>query len=234
MQSISGSQTSPDKVSANTNSTGGISPTLASSCFGSGFGGLANLLTSDKDIIARNGTAINYPNSGPQNCNATTDSLPSNVSLNIGDSVTFQINLCNTSASSSASQVMVTDHMNNLQQVPNSPDWGARYDGASLTYDGTTNSGQANHYYVTGTPPNQTLVFNLSSVADNVTVNSTIPLTYSAQLITASTSGNSSRFMNGFTAVFNPGSGPNQSVTRSTPFIPFYIGNVLPSIKEIP
>jgi hypothetical protein len=235
VQSSSGSQTSPDKVAGNTNSSGGVSPTLSSSCSGSGSGGVANLLTSDKDIIARNGTAINYPNSGPQSCNATTDSLPSNVSLNVGDSVTFQINLCNSSSANPASQIQVTDNMTNLQRIPGSSDWGARYNGTSLIYDGTTNSGQANHYYVIGSAPNQTLVFNLSSPADNIGVNSAIPLTYQAQLITPpGASGNSSRFMNSFTAVFNPGSGPNQSVTRSTPYIPFYIGNGGPSIQEIP
>ena len=236
VQSISGSQTSPDKVAANTNSSGGISPTLAYSCSGSASNGVANLLTSDKDIIAINGVGINYPNSGPQACNATTDALPSNVSLNIGDSVTFQINLCNTSASSPASQIVVTDSMTNLQQVPNSPTyWNAWYNGNALIYSSSPTA-SADHYYVTGTAPNQSLVFNLTGSGDNVLADGPPQsLTYQAQLITpAGATGNSSRFMNSFTAVFNPGSGPNQSVTRSTPYIPFYIGNVLPSIQEIP
>ena len=217
---------SPDKIPSPT----AVSPTV--SCGGGPLG--ANLLPSDKDITQLNGSNIPYPNSGPQACNAQTDALPSSVTFKVGDNVTFQINLCNVSSSSPASNMSVSDNMTNLQQIPGSSDWSATYNGSPLAYDGTSNSGLSDHYYITGTAPNQTINFNLSRSADNVNANSTNVITYKAQMITPpGFSGNSSRFHNSFVVYFSS-LGINYNVSRATPYIPFYINTGGADIHEIP
>jgi hypothetical protein len=209
-------------VPADQNNSG----TSPNTCSG---GGNVNLLTSDKDIIAINGnTVLSSGNQPPQSCNATTDILPVDNYLNIGDVLTFQISLCNT-GTDPATGITVNDVMVNLQQAGGN--WNAKYNGQALIYDGATNSGLVNHYHVTGTSPNQTLVFNLTSSADDVAVNSAGTLTYNAQLFAPQdTSGNIGRFSNQFTAYFNP----SQSVARATPLLPFSLGKGIPTIREIP
>jgi uncharacterized repeat protein (TIGR01451 family) len=217
-------------VAANQNTTG-TTPGASGSC-GGGSGG-PNLTTSDKDIIALNGSQILYSGLPPQSCNASTDVLPSSISLNSTDVLTFQINLCNTGGQS-ATSVSVSDTMTNMQQVPGSANWGALYNGSSLTYDGSANSGLVDHYYVSGTAPNQTLTFKLSTPAspgNDIPAGSASTLTITGQLIAPQNTGsNIVRFSNSFTANFSS----TQTVVRSTPLLPFFRGKGSPTINEVP
>jgi hypothetical protein len=215
-------------VAASQNATGGT--TAGNSC-GSGTGG-PNLLPSDKDIIAINGNLVlNSGNQPPQACNGSTDVLPTGTTLQAADVLTFEINLCNTGGKS-ATTVSVSDVMVNLQMPTGAVNWSAYYNGSLLNYTGTSNTNTANTYYVTGTAPNQTLHFNLTSdPSDSVLAGSVNTLTYKAQLVApANTGSNVIRFSNSFTAYFSS----TQTVNRSTPLLPFYRGKGSPTIIEVP
>ncbi len=192
---------------------------------------VANLGDSDKDIVSVNGTA-----EAASACNSFTDPLPANTTLNIGDNLGFQINLCNDQGQATTTSITVTDTMVNLQMP--SAGWQAKYTVGSvvtpLTYDGTVNSGSANHYYVSGTAPNQTLTFNLTKTADNIAAGAIANLTFTAQLtVPSGTTATQSRFQNTFNISYNGGGG-GSNLSRSTPWLPFYTGNGNPSIIEVP
>jgi len=180
----------------------------------------ADLSSSDKDIISKNGTAINYVNTGgpPQACNHSTDSVPTSTTFSLGNVLSFQINLCNNinTSKATASNITVTDTLLNLQ-IPSSG-WNAKYNGVSITPT------------VTGSAPNQVLTFNLT--AYTIPKNTVSTITFDAQLFTAAT-GNSSRFENTFSISYNNGA---SQITQNgnTPLLPFYIGSSAPVIKEVP
>lgn len=202
-----------------TNSGSG-NPTSINAC------DLANLGDSDKDIVAVNGNAA----AGTSNaCNSSTDALPSTTVLNAGDKLKFQINLCNDFGIGTASGIRVSDTMINLVTAPVTG-WNANYNGAALTYDGTTNSGLADHYFLSGTAPNQSLSFNLTSSTDNINAGAGSTLTFEALLKSPGTSGSIARFQN----CFNIGYNSSLQVNRCTPLLPFFIGTGVPIIKEVP
>jgi hypothetical protein len=199
----------------------------------------ANFLGSDKDILAINGNAVSYPaGSGlPQAC-GSTDPLPANTNLNVGDKLKFQLNLCN-NGTGAASGIAVTDNMTNLVMPAGYTDFNASYNGSSLTYD-TANSntgssctphapqGDTNYYCSFGTIPNQGLQFSLPGT---ISAGSLPNITYEAQVsIPSGTSQVISRFQNSFSIKYNG----NLTTSGSTPWLPFYTGKAVPTINEVP
>jgi len=187
----------------------------------------ANLGDSDKDIVSVNGKAV-----AASACNASTDPLPVGTSLNVGDNLGFQINLCNDYGQATTTGITVTDTMVNLQ-VP-AAGWQARYNGSVLSYDGAcaaTPNPAVNHYCVSGAAPNQTLTFNLSGPADNIAPGVIANVTFTAQLTApVGTTQTQSRFQNSFNINYNGG----LNLPKSTPWLPFYTGKGSPSINEVP
>jgi hypothetical protein len=166
-------------------------------------------------------------------CNGT-DPLPSGKILNLGDRLKFSINICNDQGQAPATAITVYDNMINLALPSGYSDFHAYYNGSSLQYDGTSNSGSANHYYITGTAPNQTLVFNLTSNGDNIPAGNINNLVFEASLaVPSGFNGQSARFQNNFYLSY---SNPNPSTTnvKGTPLLPFYTGSSVPTINEIP
>ncbi|HVY67441.1 MAG TPA: hypothetical protein VHA30_00895, partial [Patescibacteria group bacterium] len=203
-----------------------FNPTAINAC-------LANLTGSDKDIVA-----VNNASYVSNQCGGT-DPLPAGTNLNLGDVLSFQINLCNDSGKVAASQMILTDTMTNLQIPTGSSNFGATYQGNNLTYvgacSGTSAPASANQYCSYGTVPNQSLVFNLSSSGDNIPAGMRGKLIYSAQLsVPTGFSGSSARFQNGFADIYNNGSGSNSKVTGYTPLLPFFTSKGNPSIIEVP
>jgi hypothetical protein len=168
--------------------------------------------------MAINGTPVIETQTGnpPQACNGT-DPLPSNTALNTGDNLKFQINLCNDQGTASANGISLSDTLINLQMPTGG--WNVQYcDGGSCGSVTPT---------VTGTAPNQTLSFSLSSIAKASIAN----LTFNAVL--APPSGNTSstsRFQNSFVVNYTA----NSPVSGHTPLIPFYTGSNTPTIHEVP
>ncbi|MFA6514638.1 MAG: PA14 domain-containing protein, partial [Patescibacteria group bacterium] len=184
---------------------------------------VANLTTSDKDIVAINGTNIG---TGKGDQCSGTDALPVGTQLDLGDKVKFSINLCN-SGTEEATGITVTDHLTNL--VMPTAGWNAKYDSGSgevsIASVGITLS-------VSGTAPNQILTF---TNVPNVPTPGPIPpairrITFEAQLsIPANFSATSARFQNSFSATYNAG-----TVNKNTPLILFFTGQEVPIIIEVP
>jgi len=218
-----------DYTPASSNSTGG---TAALACTG-------NLSKSDKDILAINGSDVNYPSSGgpPQACNASTDPLPASTIMNLGDKLKFALNLCNNGNTSTgpASNISVTDSMINLVvgyapgdagYVASNP-WNLKYNGTALTQ-----GPGVNHYQVTGTAPNQIITVNLTSTT--LATSTVGTLTYEAKTgIPSNFTGNLARFQNSFTINYNNGLAPAVA-SGNTPLLPFFIIGGSPTIHEIP
>jgi len=187
----------------------------------------ADLGTSDKDIVSKNGTPLSPV---PNSCNSGTDPVPNGTTFSFGDVISFSLNICNGSNNSNApaSGIVVTDNMVNMQMPTTG--WNAKYKGAAMVYDGGSATNQANHYYVSGTAPNQVLTFNIPG---SVIVNDIGSITYDA-LIKApdGTTGSTSRFQNTFVVSYNNGSGQTATPVRRTPLIPFTIGSNVPDINE--
>jgi hypothetical protein len=197
--------------------------------------GSADLITSNKDIMAINGVAISPV---PDASNSVTDPLPTSTNLKKGDKLSFRITLRNT-GNSAASSTKVSDVLTNLQMP--TAGWNAKYDGSPLTYDtscsGTSYPTTSDHYCVYGSAPNQTLLFNLSADPDNISSSpGARTLTFDAQLAVPSTYiGATARFQNGFTITYNKSTGVAATpVTGFTPLLIFYTGVGVPSIIEVP
>jgi hypothetical protein len=187
-----------------------------------------NVLVSDKDIIAVNGSKVIYPgNSGndPIACNHATDALPSSISLKYGDILTFRINICNGSGTGPLSGISVTDNLINLKQAGGS--WGGQYCTSS---DNSVCSSPANFPTVAGSPPppNQQLTFAVPGI---IAAGGGTHILFNAQLTTPpGFTGSSARFQNSFCINYT-GGGP---VCSNTPLLPFSINGGVPIINEIP
>jgi len=184
---------------------------------------VANLNTSDKDIVAINGVNIG---TGLGNQCSGTDTLPVGTQLNLGNKVKFSINLCN-SGTAPATGITVTDRMTNL--IMPSGGWNAKYDSgtgeAPIASAGITLA-------VSGTAPNQILTFtnvpNVPAAGDPPPAIRRI--TFEAQLsIPVNFSATSARFQNSFTATYNAG-----TINKNTPLILFFTGQGIPIIIEVP
>jgi uncharacterized repeat protein (TIGR01451 family) len=186
----------------------------------------ANLGNSDKDITAVNGINTPVPNA----CNSTTDALPASTVLKLGDTVSFQINLCNTFGTIAASGITLTDSLTNL--IVPTAGFAASYNGSALTYDGaiagTCTPAGVNHYCASGTAPGQTLTFNLTSAGDNIAATLSKPLTFNAKINVVGTA-SISRFQNSYLVNYNSG-----TFNYFTPYIPVYVGSSSPTIHEVP
>ena len=180
---------------------------------------VANLTTSDKDIVAINGSNIG---SGLGNqCNSSTEPLPASTQLNLGDKVKFSINLCN-SGTLVAGSISLIDSLTNL--IIPSTGWNAKYDSGSGE---VAISSVGISLAEGGTNPNKTLTF---SGIPNVPAPATRRITFEAKLsIPAGFSAISARFQNGFTVTYNAG-----VISKFTPLILFYTGKSVPTIIEIP
>jgi hypothetical protein len=168
----------------------------------------ANMLDSDKNIIAVNGTSYS-----PNQCNGFQPS--SNISLNLGDKVTFRIDLCNDKGTGAASGITITDSMINLGQI------------ASVQY--ISNSGVITPITptLTGTSPNQIMTVNLGSAS--VPAGSIAAVTFTAVLATPSGfSGTGSRFYNSYNISYNG------TTDLGSVGLPFYTGQQVPTVKEVP
>jgi hypothetical protein len=219
VQTVSGGQVSPDKVAANTNSGGGVLPTV--SCGPS-------LVTSDKDIIDINGSSVTEPTGQPpQACNSGTDPLPAATVLQNGNILTFELNLCNT-GTASATSLSVVDTMNNLAMPAGG--WAAQYCSGLGACNSITPT-------VSGSSPDQSLSFTIPGTIGYTGNGSPVwgYIVYQAQLaVPAGTSGVASRFNNQFSVKFTGGTLGPQTVTGSTPWIPFYLGGGGSTINEVP
>jgi hypothetical protein len=179
---------------------------------------------SDKDITAINGSAISFTP-----CNSQTDPLPSNTALlKNGDTVTFQINLCNDALSGggfTASNISLVDTLTNLQ-IPVGG-WNAQYcNGASCVSVTPTLGGVA---------PNQTLTFDLSSASKNIPAGEIRNLIFKAQVAAPSAATLYGRFQNSAVISYNTGGAPpTANKTISTPFILLYNGSAIPTRGEMP
>jgi len=181
----------------------------------------ASLANSDKDIIAVNGRQLytnpNLPNGNP--CNNQTDPLPPGTTFRVGDTVTFEINVCNNQGQGDATSIIVTDDLINLVQ-PDSG-WSALYNGSPITPTAS------------GTTPSQTLVFNLPGT---VAKNTASKLVFSSKLAVPNNfSGYFMRFQNSFTINYRDASNQPASVSSYTPLFLFFNGNTsIPTILELP
>ena len=109
--------------------------------------------------------------------------------------------------------------------------WGAKYKGSDMVYDGTGNSGQPNHYSVSGSEPDQVLTFNIPGT---LVANDSGSITFQVQLKAPDgTTGSNSRFQNTFVISYNNGSGQTATPVRRTPFVQFSLSNPVPDINEI-
>gem|GEM_PF-3299578 len=196
-----------------------------------GGGGTANLVNSEKDIVAVNGTLLN-PSLPNGTLNAGTDPLPSVVvqSLKVGDKITYSINLRN-QGDGEAKLASIVDTLVNLKE-PDGIGWQAayyNYNGAKIANLTPT---------VSGTLYNQALTFDLSDPKFNIPAGEVRSLVFTAQLGVPSTyTGSTPRFQNTFKV--NYLSNPNNpssltSKTFSTPLYFFSNGKGTPDIIEIP
>ena len=201
----------------------------------------ANMSNSDKIITAVNGVDVaNVPALG--SCGNSTINLPANTALNLGDKLSFRIDLCNTTNNSDAdaTNIYVTDTFTNLATSSLVTSFNAKlYTNVGttvvLTYDngcsGTSAPAQNNHYCVYGTAPNQTLKFNLSDSSNNLPAHTGYAaLTFDAALSVApNTNGVSSRFYNNYNISYTGPTSPSGTISW-----PFYLGNQVPIIHEVP
>ena len=201
----------------------------------------ANMSNSDKIITAVNGVVVaNVPALG--SCGNSTINLPANTALNLGDKLSFRIDLCNTTNNSDAdaTNIYVTDTFTNLATSSLVTSFNAKlYTNVGttvvLTYDngcsGTSAPAQNNHYCVYGTAPNQTLKFNLSDSSNNLPAHTGYAaLTFDAALSVApNTNGVSSRFYNNYNISYTGPTSPSGTISW-----PFYLGNQVPIIHEVP
>lgn len=207
--------------------TGGASnPSSINACVG-------NLADSDIDIVAVNGSQLYTKPSLPNGsqCDSGTDPLPANVSLKIGDVLKFSLNLCNDQGNGPIGMNKVASPFINLIMPSSASDFTASYNSTPLVYDGAQASNYspaAGHYFVYGSVPNQTIVFNLTG--NTINQGAVAAVTYSAQLsVPNGFVGSLSRFQNSFNPSYDEGAGP----VRFTPLIPFIVApNNSPQIKE--
>lgn len=204
---------------------GSIAPSLAAST-ASAITACAqgNLTGSSKTIEAINGVNT----SSHSYCNGT-NALPSGTVLSLGDKVSFSINLCNTTGTGDAKNMVVTDTMTNLNFASSSP---VQYNGSSLTKAADCSTPGANQYSFCGSLPTETLTVNLGS--NVVPAGGTRRITFDAYLaIPSGFVGNYPRFQNAFSVNYN-NSITNTSASNQTPLYLFYIGKAPPSIIEVP
>ncbi len=188
----------------------------------------ANMASSDKDITGAttNGSFQDY-SAGESTC-LNQDGPPATTVFRLGDTINFEVNLCNNSSTSKApaTNVTVDDTMLNL----------ARYDStqpilSSAAWNSMLNGSPINPASASGTEPNLTLQFNIPG---NIPQGTYIPLTLQAKISIPSGSGGSTgKFQNIAVINYNKDATHTDSVTAMTKLILFTIGNQPPSILEI-
>ena len=185
----------------------------------------ANMGSSDKVVASvNNGTPLS---TGVGQC-GNSGTLPSGTTLNLGDKLSFRIDLCNNGATSQApaTNIRVVDKLINLATSSTVTTFNVSYHDGSGAHALT--QGSSPGYSLSGAAPNQTMTIDLSGY--------TLPantgyasLTFDAALAApAGFSGTSSRFYNIYSIV---SSGPTASGQISWPF---YTGNSVPTINEVP
>ncbi len=191
----------------------------------------ANLDRSDKDITGVGGTT--FPGMEPNSnvCNGFQP-VPPSAQFEIGDTVAFRIQICNNdpvNSNGDAENVVVADRLTNLSEP--SGGWQAQYADAGGTIRDfvraadCTSPSSPGRYSVCGSSPNQTLTFNVGTVAEG----RSIPITYYAKAAVAGTfQGTFNRFQNSADIAF----GLDGRAQAATPFIPFTIPGDYPSRGE--
>lgn len=179
---------------------------------------VADLLSSDKDIIKVNGSPVSSPLPGQcDNTNRLSSSIAN--ALKLGDKITFQINLCNDSGARPASNITVTDRLYFLAKPPDSGGWNAVYNGNPITP------------VESGLSPGQILTFDLTAAGNNIPAESRRILTFDAVLaVPPDTLGVRSRMRNCYDLSYNS---TLSATDICTLWWPFYIGKATPTIKEI-
>jgi hypothetical protein len=198
---------------------------------------VAQMSQSDKVVTQINNTPVaGAPVLG--SCGHSTINLPSNTTLSLGDKLSFRIDLCNTANTSyaNATGILVKDTFTNLA-VPGTG-FNAKLNGTPLNYAGACAGanppGANNQYCVYGTVPNQTLLFNLTGLTlgfgPSPSPSAYAALTFDAALaVSANTGGTSSRFYNTYYITNSGAINPTGTISW-----PFYTGNQVPVIREVP
>ncbi len=183
----------------------------------------ANLSGSDKDLVGVNSLVFSP---APTQC-GSTNPLPAGTTLTLGDSVSFQINLCNDSGSATATNITITDTL--LSVTRPSTGWNMKYNGVALTERACGQSLSSGEFLACGTSPNEVLTINVTAGSNNVSAGGRKILTFSGILTpSSSATGNAARMQNSFVINYNAG-----SVSGATPPFLFYIGGGGPTIDEI-
>lgn len=183
----------------------------------------ANLTGSDKDITAVSGLTFT-----PGACNGAYESTPPAVKFFENALVSFRINICNTGGADDATSVIVTDYLTNLIQP--TAGWQAQLCNGNACANMTAGAG-VGQYQVSGTSPNQIIVFNVGTVP--YTGSASRNIRFNAQI--ASSAAPTSRFNNRAVidyikdAAGTPGNRP-----VSIPWLPYYTAKGAPTKIEIP
>jgi len=178
----------------------------------------ADLSTSDKDITAINGVSLSP---APTACNNKTDALPNSTTLfQVGDLVTFKINICNnapTLGGLTASGVSVADTVTNLTAPAGG--WTAQFCNGSSCSDITPT--------VSGSSPNETLSFNLNNASYNIPPQEIRNIIITGKVAPPATSVLYGRFQNVGRITYTGG-----TKLVNTPLILFYNGTGVPTRNE--
>lgn len=198
-------------ISASSPSGPALQPTAINPCS-------VKLNDSDKNIIAQNGTPI----ANVQTCqNPPNVSGLANINFQVGDIITFAIDICNDQGTADAKGVTISDQWIYLQKPA------AGYQATLSSNGGAPASFADTNFTVTsGSFPNQTITI---SNIPNVTAGKISTLTFKGQLAVPNGFNGTPRFQNVGNINFT-GGGQN----FGTPILPFSIGGSVPIIKEVP
>ncbi|MCL5666264.1 MAG: GBS Bsp-like repeat-containing protein [Patescibacteria group bacterium] len=193
----------------------------------------ARMDNSRKDIMAVNGVNFSsyYPNA---NCSGTVLPPASTLSsLKLGDKIKFAINLCNDQGNTAAQQITVTDTFTNMK-IP-STGLNACFGGIDSSCTGgtiITEGSGSGHYSVSGTEPNQTIIFDLSGSSFDIPAGAAKVLTMEAELAVSDNTTDTPRFRNYARIDYQNTSTTSTWKNVTTPLLQFYSGAGIPVIKE--
>ncbi len=189
----------------------------------------ANMSSSDKNITGAvtNGVSQTYPTTPCQGQQSQGGPPPTTI-FRLGDTIDFEIDLCNNSVTSqnAATNVTVDDSMLNL----------ARYDSSqpilsSAAWNSKLSGNLISPQSASGTEPNLTLHF---VIPGSIPEGGYLPLTLQAKInVPANAGGSTGKFQNSAVVNYNKDASHTDSVTALTKLILFTIGTQPPSAIEV-